>query len=310
MAERSCDTGPGHVVVLGSVNTDLVLRCAALPVPGQTVHGSSFRRLHGGKGANQAVAAARMGAAVRFIGAVGADEAGRDARAALAAEGIDVRHLKEVADVATGTAMILVDDTSGQNCIALYDGANAHVDAALIDAATAEIASASLLVCQLETPQAATLDAARIAHAHGVPVLLNPAPAMPLDPALLALVDVLVPNESEAMALAQLKPSEGFDQDRVFAALHAAGARTVLITLGAQGIAYSDGVLRLRREAYVADAVDTSGAGDAFIGAFAAALVAGKPLEHAIEQAQRAASISVTRHGAMASLPCAHEIVS
>ncbi|MFM0205455.1 ribokinase [Paraburkholderia fungorum] len=298
----------GHVLVLGSVNTDLVLRCATLPVGGQTVQGSDFRRLPGGKGANQAVAAARMGAAVRFIGAVGSDEAGRDARANLSAEGIDVRHLKAVTDVATGTAMILVDESSGQNCIALYEGANAHVDIELVDSAAADIASAALLVCQLETPQAATLHAARIARDAGVTVLLNPAPAVPLDAELLELVDILVPNESEAMVLAGQAASDRFDHDRVLDALHMTGVRAVLVTLGAQGVMYSDGATQRRYQAYAAHAVDTSGAGDAFIGAFVAALVSGSPVERAIDFAQRAASISVTRHGAMASLPFKHEL--
>lgn len=299
---------PGHVVVLGSVNVDLVLRCAALPVPGQTVKGGDFRRLTGGKGANQAVAAARMGASVRFIGAVGADESGRDARAILTAEGIDIGHLKEASEVATGAAMILVDEASGQNCIALYEGANAHVDTALVDLAADDIASAALLVCQLETPQDATLHAARIARDARVPVLLNPAPAMPLDPALLSLVDILVPNESEAMVLAEQGASGTFDHDGVLDALLDQGVRAALITLGADGVLYGDGRKRLRRAARAAQAIDTSGAGDAFIGAFAAALVAGQPIESAIDFAQGAASISVTRRGAMASLAYAREM--
>lgn len=298
----------GHVVVLGSVNVDLVLRCMALPVPGQTVKGGDFQRLTGGKGANQAVAAARLGAAVRFVGAVGADESGRDAREQLRAEGIEIRHLKEARDVATGAAMILVDDASGQNCIALYEGANAHVDTALVDCAADDIASAALLVCQLETPVAATLQAARIARAAGVPVLLNPAPAMPLDAALLASVDILVPNESEAMALTGQFAAGGFDPEHALDALLSKGARSVLITLGADGVLYGDRETWLRRDAHVAAAIDTSGAGDAFIGAFAAALVSGRPLENAIDFAQRAASLSVTRRGAMASLAHACEI--
>jgi ribokinase len=297
-----------HVVVLGSVNVDLVLRCTALPVPGQTVKGGDFQRLTGGKGANQAVAAARMGARVRFVGAVGTDESGRDARDQLRAEGIDIRHLKEERDVATGAAMILVDEASGQNCIALYEGANAHVDTALVDRAADDIASAALLVCQLETPLAATLQAARIARAAGVPVLLNPAPAVPLDAALLASVDILVPNESEAMVLPGQCAADAFDPDHALGALLAKGARSVLITLGADGVLYGDRETRLRRVAHVAQAIDTSGAGDAFIGAFAAALVSGRPLESAIDFAQRAASLSVTRRGAMASLARACEI--
>ena len=297
-----------QVVVLGSVNVDLILRCPSLPVPGQTVHGTDFCRVPGGKGANQAVAAARMGADVRFIGAVGADEGGRAARACLIDEGINASHLRTIDEVATGSAMILVDEATGQNCIALYDGANARVDAALAESAVENIARAAVLVCQLETPVAATLLAARIARDAGVPVLLNPAPAVTLDRELLELVDLLVPNESEAMVLAGQSASAAFDEDLVVEALHAAGARAVLITLGARGILYSDGKTRFRRDAHAADAIDTSGAGDAFIGALAAALASGRALEHAIEFAQRAASLSVTRPGAMASLPYQSEI--
>lgn len=297
-----------HIVVLGSVNTDLVLRCAALPAAGQTVHGSDFRCMPGGKGANQAVAAARLGASVRFIGSIGADEFGRAARDNLDAEGIDTRHLREARDVATGTAMILVDASSGQNCIALSEGANALVDADLVDAAAADICSAALLVCQLETPTAATLYAAQLAHGAGVPVLLNPAPAAPLDAALLGLVDLLVPNESEAMVLAGLPTHGPFDAARVLDALHGMGARSVLVTLGAQGVLHSNGRAQTHHPAQIAHAVDTSGAGDAFIGALSAALVAGMPLVAAIEFAQRAASLSVTRHGAMAAMPYLREL--
>jgi ribokinase len=297
-----------QVVVLGSVNVDLILRCPSLPVPGQTVHGTEFSRVPGGKGANQAVAAARMGAQVRFIGAVGADEGGRAARACFIDEGIDARHLRTIDEVATGSAMILVDAATGQNCIALYDGANARVDAALAESALDESAAAAVLVCQLETPVATTLHAARIARDADVPVLLNPAPAVTLDRELLELVDLLVPNESEAMVLAGQPVSAAFDEDLVVEALHAAGARAVLITLGERGILYSDGNTRFRRDAHPVDAIDTSGAGDAFIGALAAALASGRALEPAIELAQQAASLSVTRPGAMASLPYRSEL--
>ena len=300
----------GKIVVLGSVNCDLVLRCAPLPVAGQTVHGRDFRRLPGGKGANQAVAAARMGAAVSFVGAVGDDDDGRAARANLVAQGVDVSYLRTVQGVATGTAMILVDDASGQNCIALYDGANAQVDVALVEAAAGEIAGAALLICQLETPPSATLHAARIARGAGVPVLLNPAPAMPLDPALIELVDLLVPNESEAMLLAGQQAGETFDEVATVDALHALGAQSVLVTLGADGVLFSErgAPTRTRYNAHPAQAVDTSGAGDAFIGALGASLLAGIAPGEAIDRAQRAASISVTRQGAMASLPFGNEL--
>ena len=167
-----------HVVVLGSLNRDLVMRCAQLPLPGQTIHGQGFDALTGGKGANQAVAAARLGAAVSFIGCVGDDDAGRSAADTLAAEGIDTRHLHRLPGTHTGVAMILVDE-AGQNCIALAAGANAALSIAQVDAAAALIQSAALLICQLESPVAVVQHAMGLAHAAGVTVLLNPAPAQP-----------------------------------------------------------------------------------------------------------------------------------
>ncbi|WP_457336467.1 PfkB family carbohydrate kinase, partial [Rhizobacter sp. P5_C2] len=219
-----------RVVVLGSVNADLVLRCERLPGPGETVHGREFKVLPGGKGANQAVAAARLGAAVSFIGCVGADDHGREARRRLAAEGIELSHLAEVAQP-TGVAMILVDD-HGQNSIALSAGANAALGVAQVEAAAALIASAALLVCQLESPLAAVTRAIAIAHAAGVPVLLNPAPAQALPAALLQQVDVLVPNESEAAVLL----GEALAPADAAARLRERGPATVIVTLGADGV--------------------------------------------------------------------------
>ena len=290
------------IVVLGSVNADLVLRCAQLPSPGQTVSGRDFQSLPGGKGANQAVAAARLGAAVSFIGCVGDDAYGRHARQILVDEGIDTTHLHTDPQASTGIAMVLVDD-AGQNCIALAAGANATLGIAQVEAAKATIQGAALLICQLECPLPAVQHGMALARAAGVPVLLNPAPIQALPPELLAQVDLLVPNETEAAALLGLPTAAAFEPAAVAAQLLALGPRTVMVTLGAQGVqlAHADGLLHL--PAPVVQAVDTTGAGDTFIGAYAAAWCQGASTTEAIAYAQRAAAISVTRVGALAAMP-------
>ncbi len=293
------------IVVLGSVNADLVLRCERLPRPGETVHGQDFQTVPGGKGANQAVAAARLGGRVEFIGCIGDDAFGAAARATLERAGVGTAHLRARAGLPTGVAMILVE-RSGQNSIALAAGANACVDVAQVDDAAATIARASLLVCQLETPLASVQHAIGIARRHGVPVLLNPAPAQPLAQALLAEVDILVPNESEA---AELLAGEGsLDPAAAAAALQTQGPGTVIVTLGGDGICIADLRGTRKRPAPAVQALDTTGAGDTFIGAFAVALQEGLDTDGAAAFAQRAAALSVTRAGAMASMPTRAEL--
>ena len=299
-----------RVVVLGSVNTDLVLHCARLPVPGQTVHGRDFQTLLGGKGANQAVAAARLGASaglVSFVGCVGDDAFGRNARRVLAYEGIDTQHLHIVSGASTGVAMIQVDD-SGQNSIALAAGANAALSVAHVDAAKATIESAGLLICQLECPLPVVTHGISLARAAGVPVLLNPAPMQPLPADLLSRVDVLVPNETEAAALVGLGSGARFDAAAAAARLREFGPRTVIVTLGASGVQVAAVGIEAHLKAPVVQAVDTTGAGDAFIGAYAAAWCEGASVTAAIEYAQRAAAISVTRRGALAAMPRRSEL--
>lgn len=294
----------GRVVVLGSVNADLVLRCAALPLPGETVHGRDFRTLPGGKGANQAIAAARLGASVAFIGCVGDDDFGRTAQLVLAGEGIDTTHLHVVAGTATGVAMILVDD-AGQNSIALAAGANAALTTGQVDAAASLFDGAALFVCQLESPLDVVRHAIGRARAASVPVLLNPAPAQALPAALLADVDVLVPNETEAALLV------GSDLDPTAAAarLRAMGPATVLLTLGADGLQIdADGLVQRVPAPATGPVVDTTGAGDTFIGAFAAARVEGASVAAAAAFAQKAAALSVTRPGAVGGMPYRHEV--
>ena len=296
--------GDAAIVVLGSVNLDTVLRCARLPAPGETVQGHALDRHPGGKGANQAVAARRLGAVVRFIGCVGDDEAGRCALGALTAEMIDTTGVRQVAEP-TGVALVLVED-AGQNCIALHPGANEALDRAQVDAQAAAIRTAQALVCQLETPQDATWHAIGVARAAGVRVLLNPAPAQALDAARLADVDVLVPNESEALSLARLTHPAGqapADAREAALQLRAAGVRTVVVTLGGQGVLVADGDGLRCFAAPPVEARDTSGAGDTFVGALAVALGRGAALDDAVAWAQAAAAVSVTRRGTMAAMP-------
>lgn len=297
----------GRIMVLGSVNTDLVLRCARLPRPGQTVGGHDFQSLPGGKGANQAVAAARLGAEVGFIGCVGDDDFGQRAREGLRREGLDTTHLHQVAGASTGVAMILVDE-AGQNCIALSAGANAALSPAQVEAARPAIEAAALLICQLESPLPVVLHGIALARAAGVPVLLNPAPMQPLPAGLLDQVDVLVPNESEAAALLGLPPDAPFDAAEVAERLRALGPSTVIVTLGAGGVQLAADGLNLHLPAPAVQAVDTTGAGDTFIGAWAAARCRGEGLREAIAFAQRAAALSVTRAGAQAAMPYPHEL--
>jgi ribokinase len=291
-----------RIVVLGSVNMDLVLQCDRLPAPGETVHGRSFHTWPGGKGANQAVAAARLGAAVSFVGCVGDDAFGAQAAEALRHEGVNTSHLRVVAGVPTGVAMITVD-SAGRNSIALAAGANACLNGPDVAAATNLIRSAALLVCQLETPLPTVEQAVAVAFSHGVPVLLNPAPGAPLPKSLLAMVGVLVPNESEA-ALIDARCASAANPAAILA--HD-GPRRVVVTLGERGVAVADesGAWTAPAEAVVP--LDTTGAGDTFVGALAAAMVDGQSFRDAVEYAQQAAAISVTRAGAMMAMPRLHE---
>lgn len=290
------------VVVVGSINMDLMLRCTHLPLPGQTVQGSDFRCAPGGKGANQAVAAARLGAQVTLIGCIGTDSFADQAIAALQADGVDLTYLHRAAQQATGVAMVLVED-SGENSIVLAAGANHSLTVAHIDAAAAAIERAALLVCQLETQLPVVQRAVAIAHAAGVPVLLNPAPAQPLPEALLQQVDWLVPNEGEAALLTGCPVGTLAAATAAAVTLQRRGARTVLVTLGARGVALADAQGSSHHKAQPAHAVDTTGAGDCFVGALAAAFAQGLGLPAALALAQCAAAYSVARPGALASMP-------
>ncbi|OMG73626.1 ribokinase [Burkholderia ubonensis] len=298
---------PPRVAVVGSINIDLVVCAPRLPLPGETLLGSTFQTVHGGKGANQAVAAARLGASVAMIGCVGDDAFGARLHGALAAERIDVCHLQRVAGATTGVAAITVGE-GGANSIVVVPGANACLDTARIDAARDTIAQAALLVCQLEVPMLTVAHAIAGAVAHRTPVLLNPAPAQPLADALLAQVDYLVVNESEAASLTGIAVDDDASAARAADALRAKGVRNVLVTLGARGVCWRGDAGCGRRHAETVVAIDTTAAGDTFVGGFAAARAGGASMDDAIDFGQRAAAISVTRHGAQTSIPTRDEV--
>ena len=296
------------VVVIGSLNMDLVMRTPRVPVGGETLHGHEFSTLPGGKGANQAVACARLGGTVGMIGQVGADGFGDTLRAGLSADGIDVSGVKQASSVGTGVAMILVEDI-GQNRIVLAAGANGALTPADIDAHAALIGGAAMLVLQFEVPMPVVQRAIEIAHAAGVPVLLNPGPAAPLPAPLWSQIDILVPNETEAALLSGIAVSDvasAYVAARVF---RQRGVKCVLITLGANGVAVVDDRSERHLPAHVVKAVDTTAAGDTFIGGLTAGLVEGLRLDEAVALGQRASALCVTRHGAQPSIPYRREIV-
>lgn len=295
------------VVVVGSLNMDLVMRTPRVPVGGETLHGHEFSTLPGGKGANQAVACARLGAKVAMIGQVGNDGFGTTLRDGLAADGIDVNGVLQTSAVGTGVAMILVEDI-GQNRIVLAAGANGALTPDDIDAQTALIGGAAMVVLQLEVPMPVVERAIAIAHSAGVPVLLNPGPAKPLAEPLWSQIDILIPNESEAELLSGIAVTDAASAYTAARVFRQRGVNCVLITLGANGVAVVDDAGERHLPAHVVKAVDTTAAGDTFIGGLTAGLVEGMTMDEAVALGQRASAVCVTRHGAQPSIPYRREI--
>ena len=294
-----------RVVVVGSSNTDLVLQTSRLPAPGETVLGGDFQRWPGGKGANQAVAAARAGAQVFFIGAHGPDEFGREARNALRAEGINVRFFREKPACSSGVALILVGGRARQNLIGVARSANDLLTAADVFAAESMVRRADVILAQLEVSMAAVTAAAELAHRFGIPFILNPAPARALPRALLGRTHTLIPNEHEAQTLlAQRKlGAKRLSPPQLCRALQEKSGCTVVVTLGERGVIGSDGQRMIRVRAPRVKPVDTVGAGDCFCGWFAAGIAEGLPLEATMQRAVQASALAVTRAGAQAGMP-------
>lgn len=299
---------PPRIVILGSINMDLVFRTPRMPLPGETLSGHQFLQVAGGKGANQAVAAARQGGQVRLLARVGQDAMGQTIQAALAQDGIDISAVHNLAGVATGVAGILVDDT-GQNSIVLAAGANAHMGVPEVDEQAGAITGADFLVCQLETPLVGVSHAIDLAHAAGVPVIFNPTPMQTLSPALLNKVAYLIVNETEA---GQLSGVAVHDQASARLAAHnllERGVACVVLTLGRQGVLLAQaGQPSQLMPAFAVQALDTTAAGDTFVGTLAVGLGHGLTLEQASVRAQAAAALSVTRLGAQSSIPGRAEV--
>jgi ribokinase len=298
----------GRVVILGIYVTDLTFRAARMPLLGETIGGTAFRMGPGGKGSNQAVAAARAGADVVFCTRLGDDEFGAIARSTWAAEGITAR--AAVADgVATGAAHIFVDDTSGQNAIIVAAGAAATLGAADVDAIEDDIARAQVFVTQLEQPIDAAWRGLETARRHRVTTVFNPAPALPLDDAMFTLCDYITPNETEAATLTGERVDDVASARRAGDALLKKGVGTAIITLGEQGA-----LLHGPNESLLVPAfrcgrvVETAGAGDGFTGGFAAALASGMDAASAVRFGCALAGLSVTRPGTAPSMPTLDEI--
>ncbi|MCM2417432.1 ribokinase [Streptomyces sp. RKAG293] len=307
-----------RLVVVGSLNMDLSVTVPRLPRPGETVSGADVVRGPGGKGGNQAVAAARLGARVRLVGLLGDDTHGVELRAALTAEGIDDSAVGTLPDTASGLALIVVQH-DGENTITLSPGANHHLDEATLRSLTEGTVAnrADTVLLQLEVPLPTVLAAAREARAAGALTVLNAAPLPgpgPLPAELLRAVDVLIVNETEAAGLLGLPdgPSAGRDEDWTARAerLRLLGPGTVVVTLGAAGAVAADARGGLSEPGFPADAVDTVGAGDAFCAQLAIALGLGRPLAESVRRACAAGAVAATRHGAQNALPTRAEVDS
>lgn len=313
-----------RIVVIGSTNTDMVVKVPRIPAPGETILGGTFTMVPGGKGANQALAAARLGAEVTFVGCVGEDDFGRSSLLNLRREGVDLQFCQRTAGVPSGVALIAVDD-AGQNAIVVAPGANNALTPDMVNDARPAIEAADVLVLQCEIPLETVEHAARVAKDAGTLVVLNPAPACALPASLLELVDVLTPNESEAQAIVTQSDQATLDEESALAAsLLERGVRLLVLTLGARGClaaTLADGIPVFHTvPAFPVKAVDATAAGDCFTAALATALaergfrdlnnVRPTELAAALSFATAAAALSVTRLGAQPSLPYRHEVLA
>ena len=290
------------LAVVGSLNMDLIASAPRIPAPGETIIGHRFHTAAGGKGANQAVAAARLGAQVSMIGRVGDDTYGQAQLSNLAADGVDTAFVKVDPNAHTGVALITVDD-AGQNSIVVSSGANWQMSAADVDAAEAAIAGADMLLLQLETRPQVVARAAELAVRHGVPLLLNPAPARSLSPELLAQVTYLIPNESETALLSGQAVTDLGSARNAARKLRQMGVATVVLTLGEQGALLIAEGLEEHVPAFAVDVVDTTAAGDAFVAGFAVAVASGRSPREAMRFAAATGALATTKLGAQPSLP-------
>ncbi|KGQ63520.1 ribokinase [Gallibacterium anatis] len=294
------------LTVLGSINADHVIQVPHFPQPGETLSGQNYHIVYGGKGANQAVAAARLGAKVDFIACIGEDKIGLEMKQAFQKDGINTDSIATIQSETTGIAMIQVAD-SGENSIVISAGANAHLTTDIVDKFKQKILDADALLMQLETPLDAIIYATKIAKQAGKHTVLNPAPAKALPDELLAQLTMITPNETEAEVLTGVKVVDEQSAAQAAAVFHQKGVAIVLITLGAKGVFISHNALQKIIPGFRVQAKDTTAAGDTFNGALVTALLEQKSLEEAIQFAHAAAAISVTRFGAQTSIPSRQE---
>lgn len=290
------------ITVVGSINVDLVINTDRIPLPGETIKGSGFQVISGGKGANQAVAAARQGTATSFIGCIGDDDFGESQKENLREENIKINYLSKVDNESTGVAVIVVE-TSGDNRIILSPGANDRLTPELVEAAEDAIRESKILICQLETPLPAVKKALEIAQKNGTITVLNPAPAVPLDSSILSLVDYLIPNETEAAILSGVQVVDVESAKEAAKVLAAKCSGTIIITMGEHGVLTATDDKMEYTEAFPVKAIDTTAAGDTFIGTLASFISEADDLETAVRKAMCAAAISVTKIGAQTSIP-------
>jgi len=307
MDQAAAGTAEGGVLVVGSINVDVTAFAPRAPQPGETLTGDSFELQLGGKGANQAVAAARAGATTHMVGCVGDDAFAGLVTSSLGAAGVDLEHVRTVPGH-TGVAHIRVVER-GENDIVVIPEANAALDAAQLERAFAALAgTARVMLTQLETPFAMTLVAARLARDAGITVILDPAPAVPLDHAIWPLVDLVKPNETEASLLTGIRVDSRESAERAGRWFVDRGAGAALITMGGEGSVLVTAASVSHHESLRVDVVDTTAAGDAFAGHLAASIARGLPLEQAIRRAGAAGAITVTRRGSSSSVPTASEV--
>ena len=304
------EKGKEHkIVVVGSSNTDMVISADRFPLPGETIMGHDFMTNQGGKGANQAVAAARLGGNVVFVGKLGSDAFGTATMQHLKDEGVDITFLRQTSKSPSGVALITtVPD--GENSIIVNSGSNALLSPEDIRSSEDAFVGASILLMQLETPVDTLVEAARLAKKHNCYVILNPAPApkTPLPKELLENVDLLIPNETEASSISGMPTGNADDVDKVMDAIERKGVKNVIITVGSHGVVVRNDGKIVTVPAFKVKAVDTTAAGDTFCGALSVAICEGKPLNEAILFANKASSISVMRKGAQMSMPKRNEI--
>lgn len=296
-----------RVAVIGSSNTDMVVKTSRFPAPGETVLGGDFFMFPGGKGANQAVAAARMGADVRFFCVLGDDPFGQQALAGYAREGIRTDAIRTEAGTASGTALITVNE-AGENQIVVAPGANARLTPTYLAGQAHHLKNADIALAQLEIPLPAIEHLARFCRENGIPLLLNPAPAQDLPPEVLQGLFGVTPNQSETERLTGIRPHDPKTAEKAAESLRGRGVTHVAITLGAAGVYYLGPEGRFRLEPPKVTALDTTAAGDVFNGVLAAGLAGGLAWKQSLVRANQAAALSVTRMGAQSSAPYREEL--